>query len=157
MATFTAVRVTPAVKYDARPRPLSKGILTCRILCPPIVLSQEIVRCYPQGHHMAPRPIVVAVVLVLVAVAGGAGSLTVAVAPAERAGLPPSPIELRLAGGVFRPLVAEAAVQPALAWFRAIPEESSPRGRRYLVAITRASLDAEERRLLEAAGADLLD
>ena len=66
----------------------------------------------------------------------------------------PPLVELRLAGATFRPLAGEAA---APAWLRTAPVETSPRGRRYLIAITRSSLDPGQRRLIEAAGAELLD
>ncbi|HEV8702942.1 MAG TPA: S8 family serine peptidase [Candidatus Polarisedimenticolia bacterium] len=111
---------------------------------------------------MAPRSTVVSATLLFVATAGGIALLDSAHGADSPAatGTPASPaaqhafLELRLAGGVFRPLAGEPA---APGWFRATPEDRSPRGRRYLVAITRAALDAEARRLLEVAGAELID
>jgi len=73
----------------------------------------------------------------------------------------PAPLEIRLAGGTFRPGPAGSGVTvpPAPEWFRpaAIPPETSPRGRRYLVAVTRAPLAPDDRARLEAAGARPLD
>jgi len=71
-------------------------------------------------------------------------------------------LELRLAGGTFRPMGAAAAqIDPAAPeWYRAAagtPLETSARGRRYLVALARAALSPAERRQIEAAGAELLD
>src|SRR5262249_34295834 len=71
-------------------------------------------------------------------------------------------IELRLTGGTFRPDGAGGGVTVPVApeWFRttgAGPIAISARGRRYLVAVTRAPLSPGERRLLEAAGATPLD
>ena len=102
---------------------------------------------------MPPRPALVSIALLLTVFASSAVLPSGGSAPPDRAGAQ-APLELRLAGGVFHPLAAEAS---APAWFRAIPEDRSPRGRRYLVAVTRAALDAEQRRLLEVAGAGLLD
>ena len=77
---------------------------------------------------------------------------------AEAPRSPAEPIELRLAGGVFRPEGdgSGASVPAAPEWFRTAGVatiQSSPRGRKYLVAVVRASLSADERRLLESAGA----
>ncbi|HEX5042274.1 MAG TPA: S8 family serine peptidase [Candidatus Polarisedimenticolaceae bacterium] len=54
--------------------------------------------------------------------------------------------ELRLAGGTFRP---GAKAETAAA--------TSPRGQRYLVAVTREALDPDDRAALAAAGAEVLD
>ncbi len=70
------------------------------------------------------------------------------------AGSTSDPLELRLAGGTFRPL---ATVQPEPGWYRAEPIDTSLRGERYLVAITNTSLGSEERRRLEDLGAEILD
>ncbi|HKB08766.1 MAG TPA: hypothetical protein VKF61_10850, partial [Candidatus Polarisedimenticolia bacterium] len=72
------------------------------------------------------------------------------------------PIEMRFAGGIFRPEAngAGAAVPAAPEWLRTTavaPIQTSARGRKYLVAVVRAPLSADERRLLESAGAQLLD
>lgn len=78
--------------------------------------------------------------------------------------------ELRLAGGTIRfgppasaggPAALSPSVEnPAPDWYSAqgiVPYAASPRGRAYQVAITRAGLDAEGRRSLERAGAEILD
>jgi subtilase family protein len=55
--------------------------------------------------------------------------------------------ELHLAGGTFRPF---AASSPA-------PEVAAPGGSHYLVLMTREPLSADERRMVEASGAEILD
>jgi hypothetical protein len=64
-----------------------------------------------------------------------------------------APRELHLAAGTFRPGVSTGAPD----WFRGSEIERSVRGQRYLVAIVDAALGTEQRRQLEAAGAELLD
>ena len=63
-------------------------------------------------------------------------------------------LRLRLAAGTFRPL-DESPAPPA--WFTTSLTGALSGGPRYLVAITRGPLSAEERSRLEAAGAELLD
>ena len=114
---------------------------------------------------MAPRATVLSATLLCVAAASGIAPAVAAhgadspaaASTRERQSAQQPPLELRLAGGIFRPLAGEPAASASPAWFRPALEERSPRGARYLVAITRAALDAEERRLLQAAGAELLD
>ena len=61
---------------------------------------------------------------------------------------------LRLAGGTYDPY-APAAPPPA--WYVQAPEAASPAGARYLVLMTREPLSADERRMVEASGAEILD
>lgn len=58
----------------------------------------------------------------------------------------PTP-ELRMTGGVFRPLEQKEAAPPVAA----------PTGSRYLVLMTRAPLTPDQRRTVEASGAEILD
>jgi hypothetical protein len=60
---------------------------------------------------------------------------------------------LQLASGPYRPGVADEAVP---AWFEHRAVATSASGRRYPVALTRGPLDAEQRRLLETAGVEIL-
>lgn len=62
--------------------------------------------------------------------------------------------ELHLTGGTFRPF---AASSPAPAWYVEQPDAAAPGGSRYLVLMTREPLSADERRMVEASGADILD
>lgn len=62
--------------------------------------------------------------------------------------------ELRFAAGRFRPLGPE---MPVPDWYAGAPLDRSALGQRYLVAILRSPMDPEQRRRLEAAGAELLD
>ena len=67
---------------------------------------------------------------------------------------PPSrPLELHYQAAAFRP---DDPVPAPPDWYRDVSETESPRGRRYLVAITSTSLDADQLRQLDAAGATLL-
>src|SRR2546422_3797418 len=67
---------------------------------------------------------------------------------------PPSrPLELHYQAVTFRP---DDPVPAPPDWYRDVSETESPRGRRYLVAITSTSLDADQLRQLDAAGATLL-
>ena len=65
------------------------------------------------------------------------------------------PLELRTTTGSFRPLDRHQPTPPR--WYAASPLPVSANGRRYLVAITPGPLTADQRRQLEAAGAELLD
>ncbi len=62
-------------------------------------------------------------------------------------------LELRFAGATYRP--QERDPDPP-GWYRAQEQATSARGRRYLVALTHASLTSDQRRQIESAGADLL-
>ncbi len=73
-------------------------------------------------------------------------------APPDRSRERP-PLELNLTSGRFRPLEPPAQDPP---WYSGRAEHTSPRGRRYLVAITGGPLDAEQRFRLEREGARLL-
>jgi len=82
--------------------------------------------------------------------------VTVALAGAQpKAPTSDEALELHLAGGDFRPRAAVPASIPA--WFAAPEVQTSPSGRRYLVAMTSIPLGAEERGRLADAGAELLD
>lgn len=78
------------------------------------------------------------------------------------AGRAARPFELRFSSGTFRPLAGDDGIPgdaTALAppgWYRAETHLTSPKGRRYLVAIAREALLPGQRSELEAAGADLL-
>ncbi|MBZ5637343.1 MAG: S8 family serine peptidase [Acidobacteriia bacterium] len=65
-----------------------------------------------------------------------------------------APLEIDLASGTFRPFDSKAS---SPTWFAPATVALSASDRRYLVAITRAPLDASERRQIESAGAELLD
>jgi hypothetical protein len=96
--------------------------------------------------------------LLTLSLTGMAGGAIVA-APRAAA---PAPLELRLAGGVFRPdgTGSGVTIPAAPEWYRAAafpPIGTSPRGRMYLVAIARGPLSPDERRRLAAAGAEPLD
>ena len=65
------------------------------------------------------------------------------------------PLELRTTTGSFRPLDRHQPAPPR--WYAASPLPVSANGRRYLVAITPGPLTPDQRRQLEAAGAELLD
>jgi hypothetical protein len=83
----------------------------------------------------------------------GVAGFQAAVPAAESSRTP----ELRFAAGTFRPLGASSA--PPF-WHRERAREAgetSPSGRRYLIAVARASLDAAQRDRLRAAGAEILD
>src|SRR5206468_12224251 len=97
---------------------------------------------------------------------GGPEALAGPRAAEAQAGEPSRPpaeaIELRFAGGIFRPEGggSGATVPAAPEWFRTSAVatiQASARGRKYLVAVVRAPLSPYERRFLEAAGAELLD
>ena len=53
--------------------------------------------------------------------------------PADIPSTPPAPVEIRFAGGSFRPL-EPAGFAAAPAWFQRLPVEVSSRSQRYLVA-----------------------
>ncbi len=65
----------------------------------------------------------------------------------------PRPLELRYASGTFRP---DVPPPPPPGWYREASETQSPRGFRYLVAITRLPLEPAQIRLMESAGATLV-
>ncbi|MCI0408196.1 MAG: hypothetical protein L0191_06485, partial [Acidobacteria bacterium] len=65
----------------------------------------------------------------------------------------PAPLELRYAAGTFRPRGSPPKLP---AWYKDSSEKDSPRGQRYLVAIGMASLEPDQRRQMEAAGATIL-
>ena len=79
-------------------------------------------------------------------------------APVAIAGPPVEPVDpdpvLKLSAGSFRP---NAPREAAPDWFRADPVDRSLSGRRFVVAVTRGPLDAEQRRRMESAGAEILD
>src|SRR5262249_27083706 len=62
--------------------------------------------------------------------------------------------ELRLAGGAFRPL--DPPSRPP-AWYQDSARATSARGRRFLIAVTDASLTEPQRAILASAGASILD
>lgn len=72
------------------------------------------------------------------------------------------PLELRLSSGVFRPPVGAtdggaARISPETpGWYHADTRPTSPKGLRYLVAVSRESLTPGQRAQIEAAGAELL-
>ncbi|MCI0658114.1 MAG: hypothetical protein L0170_13770, partial [Acidobacteria bacterium] len=74
-------------------------------------------------------------------------------APLIAASPNPAPLELRYATGTFRP---HSSPPRAPAWYKDSSEKDSPRGQRYLVAIGVASLEPDQRRQIEAAGATIL-
>ncbi len=74
-------------------------------------------------------------------------------APLIAASPNPAPLELRYATGTFRP---HSSPPRAPAWYKDSSEKDSPRGQRYLVAIGVASLEPDQRRQMEAAGATIL-
>src|SRR5215510_124878 len=91
-----------------------------------------------------------------VAMRGGARAILLALlgaAPLMAASSSPAPLELRYAAGTFRP---RGSAPQTPGWYRDSSEKASPRGQRYLVAISIASLQPEQRRQMEAAGATLL-
>src|SRR5213594_1604508 len=63
------------------------------------------------------------------------------------------PLQLRYAAATFR---VDGPAPPAPGWYHEASERDSARGRRYLVAIASASLDAAQLRQIENAGAAVL-
>lgn len=65
---------------------------------------------------------------------------------------PGETLRLRMAGGDFDPRLSVRSP----AWYRDTSFRAAPDGKRYVVAMARGSLDAQQRRRLEQAGAELL-
>ncbi len=73
--------------------------------------------------------------------------------PALRAAEEKRPPQLRLAVETFQPL--EPSMRPP-SWYDGTPRREAASGRRFLVAIAHSPLDRPQRRLLRAAGAEIL-